>query len=134
MVRLSARDYFDAGGQFFPWVMAMSVGGCCLDIDSFDQSNDEASSVPARMMVGENRGRATVTGELSPLPVAAASNEPWPRPDTGSDGLLGSTRNQLRTDDCPTGAAHQLVRVLPTGTCCRLPSAPPALHRPAAQA
>ena len=65
MVRLSARDYFDAGGQFFPWVMAMSVGGCCLDIDSFDQSNDEASSVPARMMVGENRGRATVTGELS---------------------------------------------------------------------
>jgi transaldolase/glucose-6-phosphate isomerase len=51
VVRLSLKDHYDLGGQFFLWEMATAVAGRRLGINPFDQPNVEAAKVLARQMV-----------------------------------------------------------------------------------
>jgi transaldolase/glucose-6-phosphate isomerase len=60
IVRVSLRDRYDLGGQFFLWEMATVVASHHLGINPFDQPNVEAAKVLARQMVAAYRE----TGEL----------------------------------------------------------------------
>lgn len=62
IVRLSLRDPYDIGSQFFLWEMANAVAGHLLAINPFDQPNVEAAKVQARNMVAAY----TATGTLPP--------------------------------------------------------------------
>jgi len=55
IVRLSLRDLYDLGGQFFLWEMAIAVAGYRLGINPFDQPNVEAAKVLAREITAEYR-------------------------------------------------------------------------------
>lgn len=51
VVRLTLRDVYDLGGQFFLWELAVAVAGARLEIQPFDQPNVESAKVVARRMV-----------------------------------------------------------------------------------
>jgi transaldolase/glucose-6-phosphate isomerase len=65
IVRLSLRDLYDLGGQFFLWEMAVAVAGSRLGINPFDQPNVEAAKVLVREITAEYR-------EKGMLPVESA--------------------------------------------------------------
>jgi glucose-6-phosphate isomerase len=51
VARLSLRDVYDLGAQFFVWELATAIAGHRLGINPFDQPNVEAAKVLARRMV-----------------------------------------------------------------------------------
>jgi len=63
ILRLSLRDLYDLGGQFFLWEMAIAVAGYRLRINPFDQPNVEASKVLAREITAEYREKGRLPGE-----------------------------------------------------------------------
>lgn len=60
VIRLSLRDSYDLGGQFFLWEMAVAVAGHCLGINPFDQPNVEAAKVLAREIVAEYKEKGSL--------------------------------------------------------------------------
>lgn len=51
VLRVTLRDLYDLGGQFFLWSMATAVAGHVLGVNPFDQPNVEAAKRLARQMV-----------------------------------------------------------------------------------
>lgn len=51
LLRMTLRDRYDLGAQFFLWEMATAVAGQRLDIQPFNQPNVESAKVRAREMV-----------------------------------------------------------------------------------
>ncbi|MCE2490250.1 MAG: bifunctional transaldolase/phosoglucose isomerase [Anaerolineae bacterium] len=51
VLRLTLRDRYDLGAQFFLWEYAVAVAGWRMDIQPFDQPNVESAKVQARQMV-----------------------------------------------------------------------------------
>ena len=110
VVRLSLRDPYDLGGQFFLWELATAVTSHLLGINPFDQPNVEAAKVLARKMVAAY----TATGRLpsdTPAPVTgAAFNEflaqaqpgdyvalqAYLQPTAETDAALRTLRTRLR--------------------------------------
>ncbi len=62
IIRMTLRDPYDLGGQFFLWEMANAVAGHLLGINPFDQPNVESAKALARRMVAAYRE----TGALPP--------------------------------------------------------------------
>jgi transaldolase / glucose-6-phosphate isomerase len=60
VIRLSLRDFYDIGGQFFLWEMAVAVASHYLGINPFDQPNVEASKLLAREIVTEYKEKGSV--------------------------------------------------------------------------
>jgi len=71
VIRLSLRDTYDLGQQFFLWELATAVAAERLAVNPFDQPNVEAAKVLARKMIGEY----TDTGELPASPALPPSPE-----------------------------------------------------------
>ena len=72
VVRLSLKDRYDLGGQFFLWEMATAVAGYRLGINPFDQPNVETAKVLARQMVAAYQSEGVL---------------PEPSPSLQSDGF-----------------------------------------------
>lgn len=51
IIRVTLKDLYDVGGQFFLWEMATAVAGYRLSINPFDQPNVESAKVLARQMI-----------------------------------------------------------------------------------
>lgn len=68
VVRLTLRDLYDIGGQFFLWEMATVVAGARMGIHPFNQPNVESAKVAAREMV-------TAYSESGQLPAQEAALE-----------------------------------------------------------
>jgi len=62
VLRLSLRDRYDIGSQFFLWEFATAVAGAVLGINPFDQPDVEASKVETRRLMSE----VEATGKLDP--------------------------------------------------------------------
>ena len=62
VLRLSLRDRYDLGAQFFLWEFATAVAGSVLGINPFDQPDVEASKVETRRLMAE----VEATGKLAP--------------------------------------------------------------------
>lgn len=72
LIRMTLRDPYDLGGQFFLWEMANAVAGHLLGVNPFDQPNVESAKALARQMVAAYRQ----TGALppaSPAPLTAGA-------------------------------------------------------------
>lgn len=65
LLRLTLRDKYDLGAQFFLWEFAVAVAGHCLGIHPFDQPDVESAKLQARNLVSAWRS----TGSL-PAPEA----------------------------------------------------------------
>ena len=63
VIRLSLSDFYDLGGQFFLWEMAVAVASHCLGINPFDQPNVEAAKVLAREIVAEYKEKGSLPVE-----------------------------------------------------------------------
>lgn len=53
VVRLTMRDIYDAGQQFFTWEIATAVAGSVIGIDAFNQPDVEAAKIEARRLTTE---------------------------------------------------------------------------------
>jgi transaldolase/glucose-6-phosphate isomerase len=72
VVRVSLRDRYDLGGQFFLWEMATAVASYFLRINPFNQPNVEAAKVLARRMVAAYQETGTLPeSDATPLSSAA---------------------------------------------------------------
>lgn len=60
VVRLSAREPYELGGEMFRWMFATAVAGHRLGINPFDQPNVGSAKVLARKMVAEYRERGAL--------------------------------------------------------------------------
>jgi transaldolase/glucose-6-phosphate isomerase len=67
IVRLSLRDLYDLGGEFFLWEMAVAVAGHRLGINPFDQPNVEAAKALARQITAEYREKGSLAVETPAL-------------------------------------------------------------------
>ncbi|MBI1851321.1 MAG: bifunctional transaldolase/phosoglucose isomerase [Planctomycetes bacterium] len=62
VVRISVKDPYDLGQEFFRWEIATAVAGSILGINPFDQPDVEASKVATRKLTSEYE----TTGSLRP--------------------------------------------------------------------
>ncbi len=53
VVRISVKDIFHIGQEFFRWEIATAVAGAIIDIDPFDQPDVEASKIKTRVLTDE---------------------------------------------------------------------------------
>jgi len=53
VVRLTMRDVYEAGQQFFTWEIATAVAGSVIGIDAFNQPDVEAAKIEARRLTTE---------------------------------------------------------------------------------
>ncbi len=53
VVRLTMRDVYDAGQQFFVWEIATAVAGSVIGINAFNQPDVEAAKIEARRLTDE---------------------------------------------------------------------------------
>lgn len=60
VIHLHLRDFYDIGGQFFLWEMAVAVASSYLGINPFDQPNVEASKLLAREIVTEYKEKGSL--------------------------------------------------------------------------
>jgi len=67
IVRLSLRDLYDLGGEFFLWEMAVAMAGHRLGINPFDQPNVEAAKALARQITAEYREKGSLPVETPAL-------------------------------------------------------------------
>jgi len=67
VIRLSLKDLYDLGGQFFLWEMAVAVAGHRLGINPFDQPNVEAAKALAREVTAEYREKGSLPVESPAL-------------------------------------------------------------------
>lgn len=70
VVRLSLKDLYDLGAQFFLWEFAVAVAGYRIGIQPFDQPNVESAKVIARKMVKAY----TESGELPKMQPALSAD------------------------------------------------------------
>jgi transaldolase/glucose-6-phosphate isomerase len=63
VMRLSLRDRYDLGGQFFLWELATAVAGYRLGIQPFDQPNVESAKQRARQMVAAYKASGSLPAE-----------------------------------------------------------------------
>ena len=110
VVRLSLRDAYDLGGQFFLWELAIAVAGHHLGINPFDQPNVEAAKKLARRMIAEY-GVSGVLPSVQPAPLAGVAAldflsrarpgdyvavQAYVRPTPETDAALAALRVRLR--------------------------------------
>ena len=110
VVRLSLRDAYDLGGQFFLWELAIAVAGHHLGINPFDQPNVEAAKKLARRMIAEY-GVSGVLPSVQPAPLAGGAAldflsrarpgdyvavQAYVRPTPETDAALAALRVRLR--------------------------------------
>jgi glucose-6-phosphate isomerase len=126
VVRMSLRDRYDLGGQFFLWELATAVAGYRLGINPFDQPDVERAKELARQMVkaysqtgalpeeqaaanwGEMRAYGPVAGETprealvgfvrGAQPGAYVALQAYLQPTEETDRALGALRTQLREE------------------------------------
>jgi glucose-6-phosphate isomerase len=67
VVRLTLRDRYDIGAQFFLWELATAVAGHRLGINPFDQPNVESAKLLARRVVAEYTARGALPAEPATL-------------------------------------------------------------------
>ncbi len=60
VLRLTLRDLYDLGGQFFLWSMATAIAGYELGVNPFDQPNVEAAKRLARQLVAAYLEKGTL--------------------------------------------------------------------------
>ena len=70
VVRLTVRDAYDLGQQFFLWEMATAVAGSVLGINPFNQPDVEASKIATRALTDEYEASGELPAEV---PFAADS-------------------------------------------------------------
>jgi hypothetical protein len=51
VIRITLRDLYELGGQFFLWELATAIAGYRLGINPFDQPNVEAAKIQARQRI-----------------------------------------------------------------------------------
>jgi transaldolase/glucose-6-phosphate isomerase len=68
VVRLSLRDRYDLGAQFYLWEFATAVAGSVLGINPFDQPDVEASKAETRRLMGEVERTGGLPPEALPGP------------------------------------------------------------------
>jgi len=68
VIRLSLRDRYDLGQQFFLWELATAVAGERLAVNPFDQPNVEAAKILARKMIAEYVENGTLPQSISKPP------------------------------------------------------------------
>ncbi len=126
VVRMSLRDRYDLGGQFFLWELATAVAGYRLGINPFDQPDVERAKELARQMVkaysqtgalpeeqaaaswGEVRAYGPVAGGTprealagfvrAAQPGAYVALQAYLQPTEEMDCALGALRTQLRDE------------------------------------
>ena len=110
VIRLSLRDIYDLGQQFFLWELATAVAGEQLGVNPFDQPDVEAAKVLARKMIaeytekGELPASTSVPPSAEPLHNFLAAAEPvdyiaiqaYLPPAAETDTALNTLRLQLR--------------------------------------
>ena len=110
VIRLSLRDIYDLGQQFFLWELATAVAGEQLAVNPFDQPDVEAAKVLARKMIAEYAEEGELPASTSVPPSAErlhdflAAAEPgdyiaiqaYLPPDAETDTALNTLRLQLR--------------------------------------
>lgn len=64
VVRISLRDTYDLGREFFRWEFATAVAGSVLGINPFDQPDVEASKVATRSLTDEYERQGSLPAEL----------------------------------------------------------------------
>jgi glucose-6-phosphate isomerase len=63
VVKLTVRDAYDLGRQFFLWEIATAVCGAMLGINPFDQPDVEASKIATRTLTGEYEASGKLPAE-----------------------------------------------------------------------
>jgi len=53
VVRITLKDKFDIGGEFFRWEMATAVAGALLGINPFDQPNVQEAKILTKQLISE---------------------------------------------------------------------------------
>jgi glucose-6-phosphate isomerase len=66
VVRLTMRDVYDCGQQFFAWEIATAVAGSIIGIDAFNQPDVEAAKVETRRLTDEYEKTGTLP-QASPI-------------------------------------------------------------------
>ncbi len=67
VVRLSLKDPYDLGGQFFLWEMAVAIAGYRLGINPFDQPDVESAKALAREAAAEYKEKGSLPLETPAL-------------------------------------------------------------------
>lgn len=60
VVRLTLRDIYDVGQQFFTWEIATAVAGSVIGIDAFNQPDVEAAKIETRRLTAEYEKAGTL--------------------------------------------------------------------------
>ena len=63
VVRISLRDIYDLGQEFFRWEIATAVAGSIIGINPFDQPDVEASKVATRKLTEEYEQKGSLPAE-----------------------------------------------------------------------
>jgi len=102
VVRLTLRDRYDVGAQFFLWELATAVAGHLMGINPFDQPNVEAAKVQARKVVAEY----TTRGAL-----------PTPPPTATGDGIAVYATPGTAAASCgaPAAALREFIALTRPG-------------------
>ncbi len=88
VVRITVRDVYDIGQEFFRWEIATAVAGSILGINPFDQPDVEASKIATRALTAEYEK----TGKLK-------SGEPVLESDKSLPEVIRKHLRQLRPGD-----------------------------------
>jgi transaldolase / glucose-6-phosphate isomerase len=91
VVRISVRDVYDLGQEFFRWEIATAVAGSIIGINPFDQPDVEASKIATRKLTEEYERTGSLPSES---PFFAAEGIKLFADQTNADALNQTTRDR----------------------------------------